>query len=85
MSPFGSGNPEPKFLLENVKVIKSFVVGETHIKSILASKEGSTVKTISFNSYDTDLGQFLLNDKNNTFICNKDLECIKYKWSKYEF
>ena len=24
-------------------------------------------------------------DKSNTFICNKDLECIKYKWSKYEF
>lgn len=82
LSPFGSGNPEPKFLLENVKVIKSFVVGETHIKSILASKEGSTVKTISFNSYDTDLGQFLLNDKNNTFNIVGKLSLNEWKGEK---
>ena len=34
LSPFGSGNPEPKFLLEKMKVLKSSVVGERHIKSI---------------------------------------------------
>ena len=34
LSPFGSGNPEPKFLLETVKVVKSLIVGENHVKSI---------------------------------------------------
>ena len=67
MSPFGSGNPEPKFIIENVKVLKSLIVGQNHVKSILLSKDGSTIKTITFNSYDTDLGQFLLNNKKNTF------------------
>ena len=67
LSPFGSGNPEPKFIIENVKVLKSLIVGQNHIKSILLSKDGSTIKTITFNSYDTDLGQFLLNNKKNTF------------------
>ena len=51
LSPFGSGNPEPKFLIENVKVVKSLVVGEIHIKSILLTQDGSTIKTISFNSF----------------------------------
>ena len=67
LSPFGSGNPEPKFIIENVKVLKSLIVGQNHVKSILLSKDGSTIKTITFNSYDTDLGQFLLNNKKNTF------------------
>ena len=50
-------------MLEKIKVLKSSVVGEKHIKSILLTKDGSTIKTISFNSFDTDLGQFLLNNK----------------------
>ena len=48
LSPFGSGNPEPKFIIENVKVLKSLVVGEKHIKSILLSKDGSTYKNYLF-------------------------------------
>ena len=63
LSPFGSGNPEPKFTLENLKIIKSTVVGEKHIKTLLSGKDGSVIKAISFNSIDTDLGQFLLNNK----------------------
>ena len=38
LSPFGSANSEPKFLVENVRIIKSRVVGKKHISSILASK-----------------------------------------------
>ena len=63
LSPFGSGNPEPKFTLENLSIIKSSVVGEKHIKTLLSGKDGTVIKAISFNSIDTDLGQFLLNNK----------------------
>ena len=35
LAPFGSANPEPKFIIENVKTINSKIVGEKHIKSIL--------------------------------------------------
>ena len=62
LSPFGSGNPEPRFVLENLKVIRSTIVGKKHVKSILIAKDGSTIKSISFNSHDADLGQFLLNN-----------------------
>ena len=82
LSPFGSGNPEPKFLLEKVKVIKSMVVGDKHIKSILLTKEGSSIKAISFNSYETDLGQFLLGNKANTFDIAGKLSLNEWKGEK---
>ena len=82
LSPFGSGNPEPKFILENVKVIRSSVVGDNHVKSILISKDGSTIKTISFNTYETDLGQFLLNNKTNTFNIVGKLSLNAWKGEK---
>ena len=82
LSPFGSGNPEPKFILENVKVIRSSVVGDSHVKSILISKDGSTIKTISFNTYETDLGQFLLNNRINTFNIVGKLSLNEWKGEK---
>ena len=82
LSPFGSGNPEPKFILENLKVIKSSVVGENHIKSILTAKDGTTIKTISFNSFDSDLGQFLLNNKTNTFNIAGKLSLNEWRGEK---
>ena len=82
LSPFGSGNPEPKFIIENVKMLKSMVVGKNHIKSILLSKDGSSIKTIAFNCYDTDLGQFLLNNKINTFNIVGKLSLNEWKGEK---
>ena len=82
LSPFGSGNPEPKFLLENLKVVKSFIVGEKHIKSILTSKDGSSIKTISFNSIGSDLGQFLLKNKTNTFNIAGKLSLNEWRGEK---
>ncbi len=82
LSPFGSGNPEPRFIIENVKVLKSLIVGKNHIKSILLSKDGSSIKTIAFNSYDTDLGQFLLNNKKNTFNIVGKLSLNEWKGEK---
>ncbi len=82
LSPFGSGNPEPKFIIENVKVLKSLIVGKNHIKSILLSKDGSNVKSIAFNSYETDLGQFLLNNKKNTFNIAGKLSLNEWRGEK---
>ena len=81
-APFGSGNPEPKFLLEKVKVINSKIVGEKHIKSILSSKDGSIIKTISFNSIDSDLGQFLLQNKSIFFNIVGKLSLNEWKGEK---
>ena len=67
LSPFGSGNNEPKFVIENLKVIKSNLLGDKHIKSILCGKDGTIIKTITFNALDSPLESFL-NKKNKKNI-----------------
>ena len=51
LSPFGSGNPEPRFAIEEVKTINGKIVGEKHIKSVLIGKDGSTHLGIIFQLY----------------------------------
>ena len=60
LSPFGSGNPEPRFVIENLEIIKSSIVSEKHIKSVLAGDDGSTVKSVTFNAVSTNLESYLL-------------------------
>ena len=67
LSPFGSGNPEPKFIIEDVKTINGKIVGEKHVKSILIGKDGSTIKSIAFNATDNVLGAYLLKKNNKSF------------------
>jgi single-stranded-DNA-specific exonuclease len=63
LSPFGSGNNEPKFVLENLKVISSKIVGDNHIKTVLIGSDGTIIKTIAFNAKNTNL-EIYLNKKN---------------------
>ena len=67
LAPFGSGNPEPRFAIENLKPINSKIVGEKHIKSVLVGLDGSTIKTMAFNAIETDISPYLL-QKNSKFI-----------------
>ena len=67
LSPFGSGNPEPKFVVENLRTINGKIVGETHIKSVLLGEDGSTIKSIAFNAIETDLAGYLLKENNKPF------------------
>jgi single-stranded-DNA-specific exonuclease len=68
LAPFGSGNNEPKFVIEDLNVIKSDIVGENHIKSILKGKDGSSIKSFAWNAVDSPLASFL-NVKNKKKIC----------------
>jgi len=70
LSPFGSGNVEPRFLIQNLKVANSKIVGEKHIKSVLIGSDSSIVKTICFNSVETNLSSYLLkkNSKNLNIV-----------------
>ena len=60
LAPFGSGNPEPRFLIRDLKLVNSKIVGEKHIKNVLVGSDSSTIKAISFNSVETALGSYLL-------------------------
>jgi len=63
LAPFGSGNNEPKFVIENLKVIASQIVANKHIKSILLGKDSSVVKTVAFNALNGPFEMIL--NKNN--------------------
>lgn len=50
MSPFGEGNPEPVFLIENMVVSDARPVGKTgkHVKLLLAAEDGREYDAIGF-------------------------------------
>ena len=63
LAPFGSGNNEPKFVIENLSIINSKIVGNNHIKSILKGNDGSILNTFTVNAKNSPLESFL--DKKN--------------------
>jgi single-stranded-DNA-specific exonuclease len=65
LEPFGTGNSVPTFLLRDLSIIKPMVINNKHISSILKSKTGFSIKSISFNSINTKIGECLMNYKNN--------------------
>ena len=79
LSPYGPGNPEPKFAIEDLKTINGKIVGEKHIKSTLLGKDGSIIKTIAFNSVDKDLGEYLLKKNNKLFNIAGKLSLNEWK------
>jgi len=79
LAPFGSGNPEPKFLIENLKTLNGKIVGEKHIKSVLIGKDGSPIKTIAFNAVENELGAYLLKKNSKTFNIAGKLSLNEWK------
>jgi single-stranded-DNA-specific exonuclease len=79
LAPFGSGNPEPKFIIENLKTINGKIVGEKHIKSVLIGQDGSSIKTIAFNAIENDLGAYLLKKNNKPFNIAGKLSLNEWK------
>ena len=82
LSPFGSGNPEPKFIVENLKPVNSKIVGEKHIKSVLVGPEGTSLKTIAFNATDSEIGAYLLKKNNKTFSIAGKLSLNEWRGQK---
>jgi len=67
LAPFGSGNTEPRFIIQNLRVLNSKIIAEKHIKSVLLGSDSTTIKTISFNSTESELGSYLLNKNIKSF------------------
>jgi single-stranded-DNA-specific exonuclease len=63
LTPFGTANNEPLFLFEKLKIIKSKIVKKKHITNFFKSKNGFLIQSISFNSANTKIGEYLLNYK----------------------
>ncbi len=62
-APHGIGNPEPRFVLRDVQILKSFIVGSEHVKCILVSRnvpQGMTIKATAFKVVGQEVGEILL-------------------------
>lgn len=60
VGPFGVGNAEPRFAFPMLQVVRADVVGNGHVRCILAGPDGGRLKGIAFRSADSDLGRGLL-------------------------
>jgi|TARA_B110001452_G_scaffold63293_1_gene50055 single-stranded-DNA-specific exonuclease len=63
LEPFGTGNPSPTFLFKDLKVFKSTILDNKHVSLILKSRTGFSIKSISFNSVNNIVGEYLINYK----------------------
>jgi single-stranded-DNA-specific exonuclease len=57
--PFGQGNPEPRFALEDVVIRQARLVGERHLSLTIEDRGGKTARGIAFGCVDTPLGELL--------------------------
>jgi single-stranded-DNA-specific exonuclease len=76
LEPFGTGNSVPTFMLKNLRIIKPIVLNSKHISSILKSKTGFSIKSISFNAINTKIGKYLMNYKNSINVIGQINENI---------
>jgi single-stranded-DNA-specific exonuclease len=58
--PYGAGWPQPRVAAGPVRLIKTGVVGDGHVRGIAAGDDGKSFKWIAFRSAATPLGQALL-------------------------
>ena len=82
LGPFGSGNSEPRFVVENLKVIKSKFVGNNHIKSLLIGSDGSVISTFTANAKETPLESLLIEGSKKKFNIAGKLKLNEWKGKK---
>lgn len=58
--PYGQGNPEPRFVLERMRVSFAKRVGTDHVRFTLTDLSGANLSGISFRCADTPMGEALL-------------------------
>jgi single-stranded-DNA-specific exonuclease len=75
LGPFGDGNPEPVFVARSLKVVKSCVVGERHLK-LRVSQGENALEAIGFGLFD----RHPLEGKTISMVFTPELN----RWQGYE-
>ncbi|MCG8490086.1 MAG: single-stranded-DNA-specific exonuclease RecJ [Sneathiellales bacterium] len=66
--PFGAGNPEPRFVISNARIVSASIVGENHVRCILTGTGNrGRLAGICFRSLETPLGDALINHQGAGF------------------
>jgi single-stranded-DNA-specific exonuclease len=58
--PYGAGWPSPRVAAGPVRIIKADIVGNGHVRAVVAGEDGRSIKTIAFRQAESALGQALL-------------------------
>lgn len=66
VGPFGSGNPEPRFVLPDARIAFADLVGTNHVRCQIQGADGSRLKAIAFRVAEEPLGQALLRSRGAT-------------------
>jgi len=64
LKPYGQENQNPKFLIENLKIIKPKIINKKFISCLIKNKFGKTFPAISFNLINSEISNNLLYNKN---------------------
>jgi single-stranded-DNA-specific exonuclease len=64
VGPFGSGNPRPRFVIPQARIVDSGIVGKDHVRCVLTGADGTgRLKAIAFRSAATPVGRALLDTR----------------------
>nr|WP_295370785.1 single-stranded-DNA-specific exonuclease RecJ [uncultured Sphingosinicella sp.] len=58
--PYGAGWPAPRVAAGPVRIVKADVVGNGHLRLVVAGDDGRRIKAIAFRMADSELGQAML-------------------------
>jgi len=58
--PYGAGWPAPRIAAGPMRVVKADVVGNGHLRAIMAGADGRSIKTIAFRQAESAMGQAIL-------------------------
>lgn len=60
LGPYGPGNAEPRFCIQNAQIAFADTVGESHVRCRIGGLGQGKLKAIAFRARDTEMGQALL-------------------------
>ena len=82
LAPFGSGNKEPTFMIENLKVLSTDIISNMHIKTLLLGMDGTTIKAYAWNGKGSVLENFLYKSKNKKINIAGNIRLNEWKGKK---
>ncbi|SDN20056.1 exonuclease RecJ [Methylobacterium phyllostachyos] len=77
--PFGQGAPEPIFALGRHRLVDAAVVGSSHVRARLRSRDGQAVGAICFRAAERPLGIALLNGIGRDMHVAGTLSCDRWR------
>ncbi|MBC6440056.1 MAG: single-stranded-DNA-specific exonuclease RecJ [Rhodospirillales bacterium] len=60
IGPFGVGNAEPRFAVMGGHIVRADLVGENHVRCVVAGGDGSRLKAIAFRAAGQPIGEALM-------------------------